>query len=46
VLAARAPHEPVPTPFRSLETLYGDDARDGALPADGPSFHVWRINDG
>jgi alpha-glucosidase len=44
VLAARAPHTPVSTPFRSLETLYGDDARDGVLPADGPSFHVWRIH--
>jgi alpha-glucosidase len=42
-LAARAPHTPVSTPFRSLETLYGDDARDGVLPADGPAFHVWRI---
>jgi alpha-glucosidase len=46
VLAARAPHDPISTPFRSLETLYGEDARDGVLPADGPSFHVWRISDG
>jgi alpha-glucosidase len=46
-LASRAPHEPVRLPFASLETLYGDDAEiDGGtavLPADGPSFHVWRI---
>jgi alpha-glucosidase len=46
VLAARAPHTPVSTPFDALETLYGEDARDGVLPADGPSFHVWRISDG
>jgi alpha-glucosidase len=46
VLAARAPHMPIATPFRSLETLYGDDATDGVLPADGPSFHVWRITHG
>jgi alpha-glucosidase len=43
-LAARAPHDPIATPFTELETLYGDDARDGVLPADGPAFHVWRIN--
>jgi alpha-glucosidase len=42
-LAARARHEPVATPFARLETLYGEDARDGVLPADGPAFHVWRI---
>jgi alpha-glucosidase len=42
-LAARAPHTPIPVPFRSLETLYGDDLRDGVLPADGPAFHVWAI---
>jgi alpha-glucosidase len=41
-LASRAPHEPIPVPFTSLETLYGDDADGGFLPADGPSFHVWR----
>jgi alpha-glucosidase len=46
VLAARAPHDPISTPFPALETLYGEDARDGVLPADGPSFHVWRISDG
>ena len=43
-LAARAPHDPIITPYAELETLYGDDARDGVLPADGPAFHVWRIN--
>jgi alpha-glucosidase len=42
-LASRAPHEPVRLPFTSLETLYGDDAEDGLLPADGPSFHVWKV---
>jgi alpha-glucosidase len=42
-LAARAPHAPVAVPFVDLETLYGDDARDGVLPSDGPAFHVWRI---
>jgi alpha-glucosidase len=46
VLAARGPHDPISTPFTELKTLYGDDARDGVLPADGPSFHVWRISDG
>jgi alpha-glucosidase len=44
-LAARAPHSPVAVPFVRLETLYGDDARDGVLPAGGPAFHVWRIAD-
>ena len=43
-LAARAPHDPIITPYAELETLYGEDARDGVLPADGPAFHVWRIN--
>lgn len=42
-LASRAAHDPITTPFISLETLYGDDADDGVLPADGPAFHVWRI---
>jgi alpha-glucosidase len=42
-LAARAPHPPITVPFE-LETLYGDDDVDGVLPADGPAFHVWRIN--
>ena len=46
----RAPHEPIRlrshARFAELETLYGEDARvaDGVLPADGPAFHVWRIN--
>ena len=43
-LAARAPHNPISIPFTELETLYGEDARDGVLPADGPAFHVWRIH--
>jgi len=43
VLAARAPHDAVATPFRSLETLVGEDAANGVLPADGPAFHIWRI---
>ncbi len=43
-LAARAPHTPITVPFTELETLYGEDARDGVLPADGPAFHIWRIN--
>jgi len=45
-LAARAPHDAVVVPFPELETLYGDDARNGVLPADGPGFHVWRIPHG
>jgi alpha-glucosidase len=43
-LAARAEHNPITTPFTSLETLHGDDARDGVLPSHGPSFHIWRIH--
>lgn len=43
-LAARAPHDPITVPFSELETLYGEDARDGVLPSGGPAFHVWRIN--
>jgi alpha-glucosidase len=43
VLAARAPHDPISTPFTNLETLYGQDASNGVLPADGPAFHIWRI---
>ncbi len=42
-LATRAPHRPIRVPFPQLETLYGEDAHDGVLPADGPAFHVWRI---
>jgi len=50
--AARAEHEPVRLPVRdlgatSVETLYGADAetRNGQLilPADGPAFHIWRL---
>jgi alpha-glucosidase len=42
-LAARAPHRPISVPFAELETLYGEDARNGVLPADGPAFHAWRV---
>ena len=42
-LAARSDYDPLSTPFTQLETLYGEDARDGVLPADGPAFHIWRI---
>jgi alpha-glucosidase len=42
-LAARAPHPPLRVPFDNLETLYGDDVRDGVLPSHGPAFHAWRI---
>jgi alpha-glucosidase len=45
-LAARAPHQPIAVPFTELETLHGEDAQDGVLPADGPAFHVWRIRNG
>jgi alpha-glucosidase len=42
-LAARADHDPIVTPFASLETLHGDDTVDGVLPSHGPAFHIWRI---
>ena len=48
-LASRAPHDPIRLPLTPLETLYGDDAEidgDAVLPADGPSFHVWRLANG
>jgi alpha-glucosidase len=45
-LASRAPHDPIRLPLTSVETLYGDDAEDGLFPADGPSFHIWRITNG
>jgi len=45
-LAARASHDPIAVPFTELETLYGADARNGVLPADGPAFHIWRITNG
>jgi alpha-glucosidase len=44
VLGARASHDAISTPFTSLETLYGQDAQNGVLPADGPAVHIWRIN--
>jgi alpha-glucosidase len=44
VLAARAPHDAISTPFTSLETLYGQEAQNGALPAHGPAVHIWRIS--
>ncbi|HST18285.1 MAG TPA: glycoside hydrolase family 13 protein [Gaiellaceae bacterium] len=43
-LALRAPTRPIAVPFTTLETLFGDDARGGVLPSEGPSFHVWRIH--
>ncbi|HEY5660112.1 MAG TPA: glycoside hydrolase family 13 protein [Gaiellaceae bacterium] len=45
-LASRAPHEPIRLPLAAEETLYGDDPENGAFPADGPSFHVWRLTNG
>ncbi len=45
-LASRAQHEPLRLPLTADETLYGDDPEDGAFPADGPSFHVWRLTNG
>jgi alpha-glucosidase len=45
-LASRAAHEPVRLPVRAEETLYGDDPEDDGFPADGPSFHVWRLANG
>jgi alpha-glucosidase len=49
-LASRAPHEPVRLPLTPLETLYGGepevDGGEAVFPADGPSFHVWRLTNG
>lgn len=54
-LAARATHDPVRLPLaalgrRGLETVYGSDPTiadgDAVLPADGPAFHVWKLNGG
>jgi alpha-glucosidase len=45
-LASRAPHEPVRLPLRTEETLYGEDPDGDRFPADGPSFHVWRVTNG
>ena len=42
-LAARTRHDPIRTPFAELETLFGEDAAAGVLPAGGPAFHVWRV---
>jgi alpha-glucosidase len=51
-LASRSGHDPVPLPLdqlacSELEPLTGADAAVRAglaqLPADGPSFHVWRL---
>ena len=45
-LASRAAHDPIRLPVRAEETLYGDDPEDDMFPADGPSFHVWRLTNG
>ena len=45
-LASRAPHEPLRLPLQAAETLYGDDPDGDRFPADGPSFHVWRLVNG
>jgi alpha-glucosidase len=54
-LASRDGHAPARLPLaglacRALETLYGGDTvvknGDVVLPADGPSFHAWRLIDG
>jgi alpha-glucosidase len=54
-LAARDQHPPVRLPLaalatREVESIYGGDAEiegsDVLLPADGPSFHVWRLSHG
>jgi alpha-glucosidase len=52
-LAARADHDPIRLPLealgcRALDPVLGGDALCAAgiatLPADGPAFHVWRID--
>ncbi|MGZ8694484.1 MAG: glycoside hydrolase family 13 protein, partial [Gaiellaceae bacterium] len=54
-LASRGAHAALRLPLaalgaRGFETLYGVEpvveAGDALLPADGPSFHVWRLIDG
>lgn len=54
-LASRDFHAPIRLPLaklgcRELETLHGSepslDGTDAVLPAEGPSFHVWRLTDG
>ncbi len=51
-LASRAASSPVRLSLAALggtqlETLFGDDATvedgDAVLPADGPAFHIWRV---
>src|SRR5262249_46557999 len=42
-LASRAPHDAITVPCGGLETLYGEDAPGGVLPAHGPAFHAWRL---
>ena len=52
LVASRAPHPSLRIPLallgaRDLHTLYGGDAQiadgDALVPADGPSFHAWRL---
>ncbi len=52
-LAARADHDPIRLPLgalgcRALDPVLGGDALSAAgiatLPADGPAFHVWRLD--
>jgi alpha-glucosidase len=54
-LASRDEHEPVRLPLsaleaRELDPLHGGaaeiDEGDAVLPANGPSFHVWRLTNG
>jgi len=45
-LASRAPHDAIRVVLEVEETLYGDDPEDGRFPADGPSFHIWRLSNG
>lgn len=44
VQVSRAAHEPLPAPLAAAHLLGGPDLRPGApMPADGPAFHVWRV---
>jgi alpha-glucosidase len=52
-LAARADHDPIRLPLdalgcRALDPVLGGDALCAAgiatLPADGPAFHIWRLD--
>jgi alpha-glucosidase len=46
-VASRAPHAPLRLPLAAeLEPLTGADGTATAIPAEGPSFHVWRLIDG